>query len=57
MANTMFRCDNGYTKKSIGSITIGSRSFNISLESSVAEVLVVIDSVSQLYRIDRKSVV
>ena len=51
MANTMFRCDNGYTKKSIGSITIGSRSFNISLESSVAEVLVVIDSVSQLYRI------
>ena len=51
IANTMFGCDNGYTKKPVGSVTFGSRRFNISLEISVAEVLVVIDSVSQLFRI------
>jgi len=39
MANAMFVCDNACGEDPIGSITFGSRRFNISLEISMAEIL------------------
>jgi len=52
MVNTTFGCDNGYTKKPVGSVTFGSRRCNISLEISVVEILMVIVSVSQPFQIE-----
>ena len=52
MANTTFGCDNGYTKKPVGAVTFGSRTFNISLEISVAEILMMLVSVSQSFQIE-----
>ena len=46
-ANTIHACDNGYIKYPVGFVTFGSRRFNINLEISVAEILMVIDLVSQ----------
>ena len=48
MTNTIFACDNGCVIDLVGSVTFGSRRFNISLEINDAEILV-IDSVPQLY--------
>jgi len=47
--NTMATCDNGSHElgEPIRSVTLGSRRFSISLEISVAEILVVTDSDSQ----------
>ena len=42
----IFSRDNGYTKSPVGLVTIGSRRFNISLEISIAEILVIIRLVS-----------
>ena len=48
-ANTRLAPDNGI-EYLIGFVTFGSRRFNISLETSVAEILMVIDFVSQSSR-------
>ena len=47
MAN-MFSRDNGYTKSPVGFVTFGSRRFNMSLEISIAEILIVIHPVSAI---------
>ena len=39
-ANTMFAWDNGYANDSVGSVAFGSRRFNMSLDISVAEILI-----------------
>ena len=47
MANTIFACDSDCAIDLVGSVTSGSRRFNISLEINDAKILV-IDTVSQL---------
>ena len=46
-ANTRLASDNGYIEDPVGFVTFGSRRFNISLEISIAEILIMIDFVSQ----------
>jgi len=46
MAN-IIPCDNEHAEYPVGFVTLGSRRFSISLEISVAEILIVIDFVSQ----------
>jgi len=46
MANVI-PCDNEYAEYPVGFVTLGSRRFNINLEISVAEILMVTDFVSQ----------
>ena len=42
-ANTRLASDNRYIEEPVGFVTFGSRRFNISLEISIAEILMVID--------------
>ena len=43
----MFACDNDSNEEPIGSVTLGSRRFSMSLEINVAAILMVNNSVSQ----------
>ena len=45
--NIMFACDNGSNEEPIGSVTLGSRRFSMSLETNVAVILMVNGSVSR----------